>query len=140
MKDTGIRGHLKHHYGLEGSAASLGVGLRISFYVPGPVTPVYNEDSITIHLQDSGPRKTHRAVYRDSDKDGEGHLASQARSVLTWTDHQVNLWGIAFFKEKNEARIRMEWNLKIEQKGPKSRVQSTEYVSMTWELGSLTCW
>lgn len=83
MKDTGIRGHLKHHYGLEGSAASLRMGLRISFYVPGPVTPVYNEDSITIHLQDSGPRKTHRAVHRDSDKDGEGHLASQARSVLT---------------------------------------------------------
>lgn len=83
MKDTGFRGHLKHHYNLEGSAASLGIGLKISFYVPGPVTPVYDEDNITIHLQQSGPRKTHRAVHGDSDKDAEGHLVSQARSVLT---------------------------------------------------------
>ena len=83
MKDTGIRGHLKHRHKLEGSAASLGIGLRISFCVPGPATPVYDEDSITIHLQRSGPRKTHRAVHRDSDKDGEEHLVSQARSVLT---------------------------------------------------------
>lgn len=72
MQDTGIRGHLKHHYDLEGSAASLGMGLRISFYVPGPVTPVYNEDSITIHLQDSGPRKTTELYTVTLTKTGRG--------------------------------------------------------------------